>query len=64
MADESTYVQGTVYREQDTGKIRVKGATRIAPLDADSPTSTLQETIEAVNAMIGLLTDLGVNPES
>lgn len=60
MADEKTY-NLEVYREQETGKIRVKGAERIELLD-ESP-ATAASAHEAINAILELLTAVGINPE-
>ena len=60
MADEDTY-QLDVYREQNTGKIRVKGAQKI-DLVAESPVDTA-ELAAAINEILNLLTDTGINPE-
>lgn len=59
MADESYNLP--VYREQNTGKIRVKGATKI-DLVAESPVDNT-EVAEAVNQILNLLTAAGINPE-
>lgn len=50
-----------VYREQETGKVRVKGATKI-DLVSESPVDTT-EVAEAVNQILNLLTAAGINPE-
>lgn len=63
MAD-AEFSTSHVYREPDTGKIRVKGATKVDLLDEDSPpTATLDDTIEKINEIIELLTASGINPE-
>lgn len=60
MADENTYVQGSVYREQNTGKIRVKDVTKIDYVTEDSPPTEEQA---AINAILDLLTAAGINPD-
>lgn len=58
---EADYSTSDVYRENDTGKIRVKGATRIEPFTLDSPPDPAEEKI---NAILELLEAAGINPES
>lgn len=61
MADEHTY--GTsVYREQGTGKIRVKGATKIEAV-SESPGDAADNAAK-INEILALLTSAGINPES
>jgi hypothetical protein len=59
MADED-YINTDVYRERDTGKIRIKGQTRIEPL-AESPT-TAGDT--KINEILAMLEAAGLNPET
>lgn len=59
MADED-YFNTDVYRERDTGKIRIKGQTKIELL-AESPTTTTETKI---NEILALLTAAGLNPET
>lgn len=61
MADESYQMQ--VYSEQNTGKIRVKGATRIDYV-SDSPSPTTDDLAAAIDDILDLLTAAGINPES
>lgn len=61
MAKPETY-NLSVYREQNTGKIRVKGAEKI-DLVAESPVDTA-ELAQAINAILNLLTDAGINPDN
>lgn len=61
MADQSTY-NLSVYREQETGKIRVKGATKIDLVD-ESPVDTT-EIAETLNQVLNLLTAAGINPDN
>lgn len=58
MADESYQMQ--VYSEQNTGKIRVKGATKIEYVESPADVS---EVADALNEVIALLTAAGINPE-
>jgi len=60
MADPNSY-NLPVYREQDTGKIRVKGATKIEYVESPADAS---EVAAALNEVIALLTAAGINPES
>jgi hypothetical protein len=62
MADSSTYVQGDVYREQNTGKFRVKGTTKIEQT-SESPAS-LTEVETKLNAVLQLLEDFGINADT
>jgi hypothetical protein len=59
MADED-YQNTDVYRERDTGKIRIKSQAKIE-LMRNSPTMTESEKLDEI---IELLTALGANPES
>lgn len=57
---EADYTTSAVYRERDTGKIRVKGQTRIEPFVLESPTDL---TLEKINQIIALLDAAGINPD-
>ena len=52
----------TVYQEKGTGKIRVKGAVRIAQY-SDSP-EALGGAANTCTSIVNLLTDAGINPAS
>jgi hypothetical protein len=58
MADESYNLD--VYREQGTGKIRVKGATKIEFTDSPADTADIAAKLDEV---IALLTAAGINPD-
>lgn len=60
---ETDYSTSAVYRENDTGKIRVKGATKIDHV-SDSPSPSVDDVAAAVDAILDLLTAAGINPES
>lgn len=61
MADKDTY-NLDVYREQETGKIRIKGSTEIDDV-TESPVDTT-EVAQAVNGILQLLRDLGINADN
>lgn len=59
MAD-AEYSTSAVYRERDTGKIRVKGAEKIEY--TDSP-ADLADVAAKLDEVIALLTASGINPD-
>lgn len=59
MAD-AEYSTSAVYRERDTGKIRVKGATKIEPTESGDTDAELAAKIDEI---LALLTAAGINPE-
>ena len=59
MADNS--YQMPVYHERDTGKIRVKGATKIEFTDSPADTADIAAKLDEV---IALLTAAGINPDA
>lgn len=59
MADEHLYAT-PVYREVNTGKIRVKGAEKIEY--TDSP-ADLADVAAKLDEVIALLTAAGINPD-
>lgn len=62
---EDTY-NGDVYREQGTGKVRVKASTHIADLGTELSGSPQDlAAVEAkINAIIAQLTQAGINPDA
>ncbi len=61
MADHS--YQMPVYQEQDTGKIRVKGATKIGHVSG-SPSPSVDDVAATIDQILDLLTAAGLNPEA
>lgn len=61
MADATTY-NLPVFREQGTGKIRIKGSVEIDNV-AESPADAA-EIAAALNLVLQLLRDLGVNADT
>lgn len=59
MADNSYNTE--VYREQETGKIRVKGATKIEKFESGDG---LPEAMTKIEQLIDLLTAAGINPDN
>lgn len=57
---EAEYSTSAVYRENDTGKIRVKGATKIEFNESGADVGDVAAKLDEV---IALLTASGINPD-
>jgi hypothetical protein len=58
---EADYSTSAVYRENDTGKIRVRGATKIEFTDSPADAAEIAAKLDEV---IALLTAAGINPDA
>lgn len=59
---DAQYNTSQVYREEDTGKIRIKGISHIADV-AESPADAADNAVK-INEILAMLTALGVNPDA